>query len=153
LIQHWLHGELGCPSGDSVALENAQREVFHQITKLPAGKRELLCRAGAKQFKTLPQYAMEVMEFVQGKIAASQADRRIHLFATTQVSSLHLRALRWLGDHYDLRLYHINPMVGQVAGSDLCSARLDSENELLRLWGQAGRESLGLLAELVDGPF
>src|SRR5262249_19631328 len=96
LIQHWLRGELGFPHGDSMALERAQREIFRHITKLPDGKRELLCRAEAKQFKTLPQYAMEVLEFIQGRSDIAQAPRRIHLFGTTQISSLHLRALRWL---------------------------------------------------------
>src|SRR5262249_5183854 len=60
LIQHWLKGELAYPK--AVGEERTQREVFQRITRLPDGKRALLEQATGRVLKTLPQYAMEVME-------------------------------------------------------------------------------------------
>src|SRR5262249_39117186 len=145
-------------------LETSQREVFHQITKPPDGKRELLCRAANKLYKTLPQYAMEVMEFASRPGGAER--RRVHLFGTTQISALHARTLRWLGERYDLRMYYLNPFVAALPNPPTASAIQElarrfaetpadstGHNELLRLWGLAGIESLAILPDLLHGPF
>lgn len=160
LIQKWLRRELGYPAADAVAhIEKSQREVFHQIIKLPDGKREKLCAATNKLHKTLPQYAMEMMELAPPVKAGPRPT--IHLFGTTQISTLHLRALRWLGERYDLRLYHLSPLVGLLPSSLTqeslreLSGRFEQTtvNELLRPWGRAGLESLCPLAALIGDPF
>ncbi len=171
LIQKWLRGELGYPHfGEArVRLEKSQREVFHQITRLPDGKRDRLGQADGKLYKTLPQYAMEIMELRNGDCGLRIAERKkvVHLFGITQISYLHLHTLRWLGERYDLRLYHYNPLVGQMPPltntpptgkifQELAQRFRepgDTGNALLRSWGRAAAESLWLLADLVNGPF
>jgi exodeoxyribonuclease V gamma subunit len=172
LIQHWLRGELGYAAGGDarVRLEKSQREVFQQITRLPDGKRARLGQTAGKLYKTLPQYAMEIMELAPTESAAPASDKQtIHLFGITQISYLHLHTLRWLGNRNDLRLYHLNPLVAQLPSLERhpqtgkvfqeLADRFRSDatsfeaNELLAAWGRAAAESLWLLADLVNGPF
>jgi exonuclease V gamma subunit len=155
LIQKWLKHELGYP--EAAAIEKSQREIFERIVRLPDGKRALLEQATGKVLKTLPQYAMEVMEHVQGGQAGKPdlRGRMVHLVGITQISALHVKTLHWLSGHYDLRFYHLNPLA--------TSARPGSKHELLSAWGQAGEESFKLLEilrkppcafdfEMIDGP-
>ena len=63
LIQHWLLGELGLDANHR-ELELGQQSIFRAITRIPDGLRAKLNEATGRNFKTLPQYAMEVMELV-----------------------------------------------------------------------------------------
>ena len=45
---------------------------------------------------------------------ARPAPRTMHLFGITQISAMHIEVLRWLGEHVDLRLYHLNPLLGRL---------------------------------------
>jgi exonuclease V gamma subunit len=140
LIQKWLKHELGYP--EAAAIETSQREIFERIVRLPDGKRAVLESVTGKVLKTLPQYAMEVMEHRTGQAGKPDLQRRmVHLFGITQVSALHLKTLHWLSGHYDLRFYHLNPRAGGRV-----------EHELLRAWAQAGEESLKLLTRLQEQP-
>src|SRR5262249_54416055 len=116
-------------------------------------------------YKTLPQYAMEIMELEEGKPPPASGLRPIYLFGTMQVSALHWRTLRWLGARYDLRLYHLNPLVAQLPdavtapGLQKAIAGLGEAvhgsraHELPHLWSSAGMESLTQLSELAGAGF
>ncbi|MBX9678371.1 MAG: exodeoxyribonuclease V subunit gamma [Gemmataceae bacterium] len=170
LIQPWLRGQLGLPPGHGAeSLERGQRDVFQHIIGLPDGKRQLLINATGRNFKTLPQYVMEVREVFEtlhpplrdGKPAT------VHLFGLTQISRLHVEALRFLGPFFDLRVYHLNALAGRlprrldreqlqgVAESFIVDRRSDkvqAGDSLLHLWGRAGAESFWLMAEFLSLP-
>ena len=159
LIQPWLRGQLGLSHTEDFyrVMERAQRTLFTNITREDDGKRTLLSENSGRNFKTLPQYAMELME----QPLAVRPNRMVHVFGTTQTTELYARLLSWLGEAFDIRVYHLNVLAGQVpdrpSAASLHSivqknrepAHGDQGNELLRLWGRAGAESLGLMAELL----
>lgn len=172
LIQPWLAKRLGlAKTGDfQQMMERAQRAVFLYITREPDGKRALLNRLAERTFKTFPQYAMELMaasepERQRGEVeqaprwrSGSDANRIVHFFGFTQISELHTRAIVWLGQRFDIRFYHLNVLASRHAGDLQATARelrsvsaaesTDRGRELLRLWGQAGIESLTLVSAL-----
>src|SRR5262249_13687888 len=87
----------------------------------------------------------------------------------TQISSMHIHVLRWLGERYDLRLYHLNPLLGRLAGlpASRTGARVAMQalaqrfraantdaaagDELVHAWGHAAAESLWQMGELLAG--
>ncbi len=160
LIRPWLRNDLGLPTNSHLSpLERSQRAIFRHITRLPDGRRERLIQATGRLFKTLPQYGNEVMELLDHPPAPPGP---IYLFGITQISAWHVEALRWLGIHYDLNFYTLSPIIGRLVGpanvqSLQSLARSYAEGgddgqpgrELLRLWGRAGAESLGLVAEFL----
>src|SRR5437588_6253373 len=100
---------------------------------------------------------------------AAPGKRIIHVFGITQISAMHIDVLRWLGKHYDLRLYYLNPFVNRMPAAatkgeaceimrrlanHLCERRGDAPvaDELLCAWGKAGAESLWSMADMLDGP-
>jgi exonuclease V gamma subunit len=111
LIQKWLRGELALTkANDAAKLERCQRALFRLITDEKAGLRTRLSAAQKKLYKTLPQFANEVMESApteKDKWPAYLRQRPVHLFGISQISSHHVRVLRWLGAHVPLRLYHV----------------------------------------------
>jgi exodeoxyribonuclease V gamma subunit len=135
LIQPWLQNRFGLGSASEYhqMMERAQRAVFLHITREPDGRRALLNRLGESAFKTFPQYAMELM--TRGSAPTAIA-RTVHLFGFSQVNALHAKTIAWLGQSFDVRFYHLNACAAEGGGL---------ENELLRLWGRAGTESLGLV--------
>jgi exonuclease V gamma subunit len=60
-IQRWIHGGLNFGEGHLADIETAQREIFLEIIREPDGKRARLGHAAGKLYKTLPQYAQELM--------------------------------------------------------------------------------------------
>ncbi len=154
LIQPWLQHKLGLGGADAFhqMMERAQRAMFLDITREPDGKRALLNRLSEQNFKTFPQYAMERMTSPE---APTPTGRTIHFFGFTQVCELHARTIAWLGRCFDVRFYHLNVLssrLGDVGpGVDLrqmtqvLHANLEGCGELLRPWGKAGEEALGLL--------
>jgi exodeoxyribonuclease V gamma subunit len=114
LIQNWLRDRFGYPRGPEAIrnLERSQKELFQRIVHPIDGKRARLSEAGKKLFKTLPQYAQEVMELSERKPPSSTGP--IHLFGLSQVSSLHVRTLAWLGESFDLRMYYLSPLAAQA---------------------------------------
>src|SRR5437588_2258372 len=170
LIQKWLRGQDGYPTSeaDKLRVERSQRALFQEITRDPDGLRANLGRKLTKLLKTLPQYAHEVMELPPRDLAAP-GKRIIHVFGITQISAMHIDVLRWLGKHYDLRLYYLNPFVNRMPAAatkgeaceimrrlanHLCERRGDAPvaDELLCAWGKAGAESLWSMADMLDGP-
>jgi exodeoxyribonuclease V gamma subunit len=164
LIQRWLRGELGLGQASDFhqMMERAQQALFAHITREPDGRRALLNRLAGPQFKTFPQYAMELLTQAE---AAPVGREVVHVFGLTQVSELHTRTLAWLGRHFDLRVYHVNALASRVRGT-LTARNLqnivqglreagpeeeggDRGRALLRLWGRAGTEALGLMAHLL----
>ncbi len=151
LIQPWLKKKLGDPRGGPArtALEKSQREVFLHIIREPDGKRARLGRAADKVFKTLPQYAMEMMELLPAATPPMPRQAPVYLFGLGAISSLHMHTLRWLGERCDLRLYHLNPAAGRRAA-------VVEEDEgapaatLWTAWGHAGRESLRLMDQMCE---
>ena len=163
LIQRWLQGQFGLgQAGDfHQMMERAQRTLFRHLTREPDGRRARLNRLGGRNFKTFPQYAMEMLE--QGEAAPGPA-RAVHFFGLTQVSALHTRTLGWLGQHLDLHIYHVNTLTSRMKGTlstpslqGLAQALREAGPEeggdrgrsLLRLWGRAGAEALWLMADLL----
>jgi exodeoxyribonuclease V gamma subunit len=159
LIQPWLRGQLGLAQVDdfSRAMERAQRALFTSITRADNGKRSLLSDHGGHNFKTLPQYAMELME----QPLAVRPNRLIHVFGLTQTTELYARVLSWLGEAFDIRVYHLNVLASRAPDRPSAAAlqaiaqkyrepaNPEHGNELLRLWGRACAESLGLMAGLL----
>jgi exodeoxyribonuclease V gamma subunit len=111
LVRPWLSEESAVATGD---LERAQRELFRRILAL-AGLRDRLSAEQGKVLRTLPQLADEVMASHEERLETPPGPQRVHLFGITQISRLHLRILRWLGERYDFRLYHLNPLCGQLS--------------------------------------
>ncbi len=155
LIQPWIKNELvfgriGGLTPRRLSLrefEKGQYAVFDHIIRLKGGKRALLNEKAGKNYKTLPQYAMEVLEVLQTKPRGESSSRAglpvggtLHLFGLSQISSLHVQTLRWLGAFFDLRLYHLNPLASRLSGqyaprdeiravADRFRMRNDSEND------------------------
>ena len=181
LIQPWLQDRLGLDD-QHATLEKSQRAVFQHIVRLPDGKRALLSEGTGRNFKTLPQYAMEVLEVLTATPTHRKNDlpraetltlrSTVHLFGLTQISPLHVSTLRWLGRFFDLRLYHLNPLVARLPKTlsanalqkvaqnvreprDALGATVGAD--LIRPWGRAGAESLSLMARFLtsrpDAPF
>jgi exodeoxyribonuclease V gamma subunit len=165
LIQPWLRQQSGLPlsaTGFHHFMERAQRSLFANITRAGDGKRAWLTELGGRNFKTFPQYAMEVMEQPLG----ARPERTVHCFGLTQTCELYARALAWLGRAFDLRIYHPNVLAGRLVAQP-CAQDLRSMSEsldgdspdnetcrhgqvLLRAWGRAGAESLMLMASLLE---
>jgi exodeoxyribonuclease V gamma subunit len=165
LIQHWLKGELGLAPEHEVR-ERAQQMIFKAITREPDGKRAKLNEASGRNFKTLPQYAMEVMEhFTLQQIPPPAVPLRpLHLFGLAQFSTLHATTLRWLGRFFDLHLYHYNPLAGRLPArpgrlalqrlaqkirKGASSGETGDGLELFFSWSRAGAEGLGTMAQLL----
>lgn len=165
LIQRWLRHEpaLSGGSGFQQIMERAQRTIFLDIIREPDGKRALLNRASDGNFKTFPQYAMERMTAPE----PPPTGRTVHFFGFTQVCELHARTIAWLGRCFDVRFYHLNVLASRVGAIDPSAdpaevarkvhAELESAGigcgELVRQWGKAGEEALGLVAPLAAGGF
>lgn len=166
LIQPWLRQQSGLPmsaTGFHHMMERAQRTLLANITREGDGKRAWLNQLSDRNFKTFPQYAMEVME----QPSAAGLPRAVHCFGLTQTTDLHARVLAWLGRAFDLRVYHPNALANRL-GDEPSAQRLrsavqlldggtsDTETshrgqDLLRAWGRAGAESLAVMANLLDG--
>ena len=56
-------------------LELGQQAIFRAITRIPDGLRAKLNETWGRNFKTLPQYAMEVMELFQLRKHGQAASR------------------------------------------------------------------------------
>jgi exodeoxyribonuclease V gamma subunit len=173
LIQHWLkHEDSNSRLPQSaLQLERAQHALFDEIVREPDGLRAKLQVPLKSLPKTLPQYANEVMELSSQELKRPNPAPIIHLFGLGQVSSLHAHTLQWLGSFYDLRIYHINPLVGQwercPQETGIASEQLHAladryrdqppfyppveGEELLKAWAQAGAEGLRLLGDLLTG--
>jgi exodeoxyribonuclease V gamma subunit len=166
LIQPWLRQQSGLPLSATRFdhfMERAQRSLFANITRAGDGKRAWLAQLSGRNFKTFPQYAVEVMD----QPLAVRQERTVHCFGLTQTCELHARALAWLGRAFDLRIYHPNVHAGRL-GAKPCALDLHSMHqsldgdspdneihghgqELLRAWGRGGAESLALIAPLLEG--
>jgi exodeoxyribonuclease V gamma subunit len=135
LILPWLRGNDGYPAAPAseLRLERAQRALFERIIREPDGVRARLGQALHKLAKSLPQYAGEIQELPQLRPTESRGP--LHIFGLTQISWLHVNALRWLGRHYDLHFYYRNPLVGRAA--EKVSGTLSAAATVLG----AGRES------------
>jgi len=140
-------------------LERAQGTLFHEIIREPDGRRAFLNKSAGHNFKTLPQYAGELMEEVKPPRPAEPL-RRVTLFGITQMSELHVRALAWLSGYFDLQCYFLSPFTPLLDDaqperlrSTLDDLRADYAREdalgLVRRWKRAGFESLGRLQDLV----
>ena len=160
-------------------IERAQRELFHRITRVDRPDEGLRARLGQllprpKISKTLPQYAGEVrLNVKEHDLRRPARPVIISVFGVTQLSEFHSDLLRWLGRYYDLRLFHANPLVRRPealpdnteslkkimqtqaeryrhAGADISSRTAGEPGEdLLRVWGAAGAESLSLASDFL----
>ncbi|MBI1831811.1 MAG: exodeoxyribonuclease V subunit gamma, partial [Planctomycetes bacterium] len=160
LIQRWLKREVGLSDAGAFqrAMERAQRAVFLHITREPDGKRAILSRLHEKAYKTFPQYAMERMTSAGLMPDAEQRKRTVHFFGFTHISELHARTIAWLATRCDVRFYHLNVLTTRVAGDLAETAQSlrqwsdaeerDRGRELLRLWGRAGAEALGIVSNM-----
>jgi len=170
LILAWLHDEDAFPDArpDELRSERAQRELFRLITREAGGLRALLGKSTGKLLKTLPQYAGEIMEIPPGERAAPPR-RTVHVFGITQVSAFHHLVLGCLGAHHDIRIHHLNPLVGRLAelpaDPDAACTALRAladavrpapdrpgSDEFLTRFALAGAEGLWLVADLLRQP-
>jgi exonuclease V gamma subunit len=170
IIKRWRSGEDGYPkaSADDQALERCQREIFRRITGRD-GLQDRLSQSVGKRLLTLPQYADEVMS--RSKPCHAPAARPlVHLFGISQISALHADVLHWLGERYDLRLYHLNPLVARISTSEARRSAVSNVAErftrdeeipgdlktpherLLASWGRAGAEGLWTVEKLLSSP-
>ena len=181
LIQRWLSDACGIVKGtrEERDLERCQRALFRLLAAESSGLRDRLSAASNRTFKTLPQYANEVMS----RPLKAREDwpehlraRPVHIFGIPLMSAYHVRVLHWLGTRLDLCIYHPNPLAARILsrpdswGEDLLALRgaadkfrsaqstaesidLDEPDvKLLKDWGRAGAESLWRLGDLLDGP-
>jgi exonuclease V gamma subunit len=152
-------------------LERAQRELYRLLFRKADGLLATLNRSADRHYVALPQYAREVMA-AAAAASTGQTKHRVHLFGISQISALHIRILRWLGQRREMNIYHSNPLAGRLGslprgakgravaceladrfrggkGADREPAFVD---ELLIAWARAGAESLHLMADLLQGP-
>ncbi len=174
-IQKWikqqsaLSGVAGI-TPDALALERCQRALFAKIIDEKTGLRARLSKHHGITFKTLPQYAQEVMERPlreREEWPQSLQTRPVHLFGVAQISPYHIRVLRWLSSHLTVRIYHVNPLVSRL-DPKLCAkdgfkalnetakrfdhphrAKKAPGDELLGSWGQAAAASFHRMSELL----
>ena len=172
-ILKWIKSQsaFGAAHADAQALERCQRAVFQHIIEPIAGLRTRLSEQRGATFKTLPQYAGEVME---GPLRdpslwpPSLRTRPIHLFGVAQISPYHIRALRWLSSHVPVRIYQVNSLVSRL-DPKLCARgdgykalqnaakRFDHSHKntqapgdaLLSSWAHAAAATLWRMAELL----
>jgi len=175
LIEKWQANKDGYPrvQADIRGLERSERALFQEVMRQPDGLAASLGKLTDTTYKTLPQYANEVMKLSSGQTKEHMEARPVHLFGITQISGLHVHVLRWLGERYELNLYHLNPLVGRLGA--LPRARSEARaalqaladrfrqksraeekvpadgEELLAAWAPAGAESLWLMADLLAG--
>jgi exodeoxyribonuclease V gamma subunit len=174
LIQHWLKNEDAFPdaSKEVRAMERCQRALFRLVVDEPNGLRARLSAYSRQTFKTLPQFANEVMERPlkpRDEWPEYLRERPIHIFGVAQISSFHVRILRRLSTQLDLRFYHVNPLAAQIEeprtrGGAVSAMRNVAERfqfggrlpatdgaglRLLAKWAHAGGESLWRLSELL----
>jgi exonuclease V gamma subunit len=168
LIQRWLRREIGLANAGEFtrSMERAQRALFERITDPDVGRRSILARRTGKNYKTFPQYAMEVMELPRATIGP---ERRIHVFGLTQANALHMRVLHWLGAALEVRLYHPNVLASRLGATPTAEDILTAANtvrdparapadtslaaDLLRPWARAGSEALALMAGLLGAGY
>lgn len=137
--------------GAERALERAEATLFHQIIREPGGIRQRLNREARRNFKTLPQYAGEVMEL---DIAPSTGPKpQVSLFGVTQLSALHVHALAWLSRRFDIQMYFVTPLANRLPQDapwqeTLQTLRTGAEGDMFARWSRAGVESLSRLEEL-----
>ncbi len=159
LIQPWLaqRAAFSNAKGFAQAMEAAQRTLFQNITREPDGRRALLNQFGERNGKTLPQYAMERMT---SPVKPATGERGVvHFFGLTQVGDLHLRAIAWLSQLFDVRYHFVSALASRLDESRDFSdavaelreriqqtARTDPGRSLLGAWARAEAESLTLLA-------
>jgi exonuclease V gamma subunit len=159
LVQKWLNDKLGLEHAGEIVprQERGQRAIFQRITREGTGLRALLERATGKVLKTLPQYAMEVIE---ANPPPAELRDRVCIFGLSQISQLHVRTLHWLDRYYDLNVYYLNPLVARLDGTSGTwherfqgiARDFSQASPLLSAWGRAGAESLYLMAGLLEDP-
>jgi exodeoxyribonuclease V gamma subunit len=167
LIQPWLRGEsaLAGASEFHTMMERAQRTLFQHLAMPKTGRRALLNRNSKRRFETLPQYFLELESLEPATLATPPT---VHCFGFSQVTPLHTRILAWLGRRLDVRFYHLNVLADRIndrhirpqtlqgiarallAGEQDEETRADRGFSLVRSWGKAGIETLGMLGELVE---
>ena len=173
LIQPWIKRIFAeQPTGDQLnEAERSQFAVFDAIVREPDGKRALLNKTTGHAYRTLPQYAMEVLEVIGTPRPADDTratgltlGSSLHIFGLTQISALHVSTLHWLGHFFDLHIYHLNPLVSRLPAKvtaplllrqaedfrnvKLAAAR-NAGDKLLHTWGSAAAESLWLMTQLL----
>src|SRR5206468_3667061 len=83
IIQPWLADRYAFESGTKGReRESAQRCIFRHIVREPGGKRARLNRGLGRNFKTLPQYLMELVEL---GATAPPPRHCVHIFGLTAV--------------------------------------------------------------------
>ena len=165
IIQPWLRGDFGLGHAPRWhEREAAQQAVFRHITREGDGRRALLNAKLGRNFKTLPQYVMELLLEVPRYREPSA--KTIHLFGLQSISRLHLRALELLLPMVDCNVFHMNPLASRLPtrvdhaaiqrtaaafrGADRPDAKPGTE--LLHIWGRAGAETLSLTADFLNKP-
>jgi exonuclease V gamma subunit len=166
LIQPWLRQQLGLSGVSDFhhLMERAQRALFQNVTRPRDGRRALLNQLSGRYFKTFPQYAMELMEQPPPPVGTPLPV--VHFFGFTQVTELHTHVIGWLGRAIDVRYYHVNVLAARARGTPTAASLQtvaqtlrdpadadqapDRGRSLLRSWGRAGAEALGLMAGLVE---
>jgi exonuclease V gamma subunit len=182
IIHPWLAQQDAYPHAEphDLEVERAQREVFHRITRVDRPEEGLRARLGQllpspRICKTLPQYAGELRwEVNPATLRRPAHPALIPVFGVAQLSAFHSDLLYWLGQYYDLRVFHANPLLGRLPSVQATAAAakqlLDDLAEryrqgrppsqpsaspgedLLRVWGAAAAESLLLTADLLEEP-
>ncbi|MCI0376600.1 MAG: exodeoxyribonuclease V subunit gamma, partial [Gemmataceae bacterium] len=166
LIQPWIKKQLTLQDhGEFLAsLEKSQRAIFLRIIEEKTGKRALLNQVAGRNLKTLPQYAMELADLFGAGAVAAQAPpshRTWRLFGITSISALHVDTLHWLGGHFDIHCYYLNPLTARLpqtpCAADLAALAVQmrepsaaADEGALAPWFRAGAESLGVIARLLE---
>src|SRR5262249_52053817 len=116
IIRVWLGGQMAYPdaNGSASRLESGQRTLFLRLMG-PDGLIERLANGESRRLCTLPQYAAEIMN-LGAELRKPAPGSAWHVFGLLQISGFHVRLLHWLGRHFDVRIYHLNPLVGRLSG-------------------------------------
>jgi exonuclease V gamma subunit len=168
LIQRWLRDEPGLEGGGDFhqIMERAQRVLFQHTVREKDGRRALLNRLAGRSFKTLPEYAQELMR-LPPPLAGAAGAQTVHFFGFTQITELHGKAIGWLGQFHDVRFYHLNVAARGLHGAQTAETLKGQEETLrqpgqeddkdpgrvlLRSWGLAGIEALTPMENLLEQP-
>jgi len=168
LLKDWRAGQEHFRKDDNTN-EFSQKALFDRLVG-PGGLIERFKGTEVRDYRTLPEYAREVMALPEEHLRLVERPP-IHFFGLGQISALHVKVVHWLGQRLDLRFYHFNPILGGLdklpAKPEAAAKNLRKHAEIYRhesrpdkgiapelrhAWGRAGAESLGLMARLLDAP-
>ena len=151
MVERWIAGDEGAPSGGTGEIERAERALARALF----GPDGAFRGAGAREPSLRQLFDLVRAEPPKGK------RRTLFFFGQSSLSLLHARILKWLARKHDVVFYHLTVCLEYWGDAESPWERarragaaepvdIACENELLSAWGQIGRETMRLLVDLEE---